>query len=172
MKQLITSSLNILGQLEAVFGSIGHSDFSRPVKALGGATLGQHLRHTIEFFICLEDGFHNGTVNYDKRAHDRRIETDRSVALLAIRSIRRFVTMNDLDKRLALEFCYDVNGQTTERVETNYSRELAYNIEHAIHHMAIMKIGLREIDPGLALPAHFGVASSTIRHQSAVLASA
>jgi hypothetical protein len=30
-----------------------------------------------------------------------------------------------------------------------------------------MKIGIREIAPGISLPADFGIAASTLRHQSA-----
>jgi len=50
------------------------------------------------------------------------------------------------------------------RIKTNALRELAYNIEHAIHHMAIIKIGINEVSPYILLPSAFGVASSTIRH--------
>jgi hypothetical protein len=58
-------------------------------------------------------------------------------------------------------------------IETNYFRELTYNIEHAVHHMAIMKIGIREVAGQVVIPTSFGVATSTIRYreQETVLAS-
>jgi hypothetical protein len=45
------------------------------------------------------------------------------------------------------------------------ARELVYNIEHVVHHMALVKIGLKELLPDLDLPDDFGVAVSTIRYQ-------
>ena len=44
------------------------------------------------------------------------------------------------------------------------------NIEHAVHHMALVKIGLRDVAPRVTLPAGFGIVVSTLRHQERVLA--
>jgi hypothetical protein len=52
-------------------------------------------------------------------------------------------------------------------MDTNYFRELTYNIEHAVHHMAIIKIGIREVANYVTLPADFGIAASTIRYKEA-----
>jgi hypothetical protein len=46
-------------------------------------------------------------------------------------------------------------------------RELAYNIEHTIHHMAIIKQSIIEHFTYIDLPEYFGVASSTVRYASA-----
>ncbi len=50
-------------------------------------------------------------------------------------------------------------------IASNFYRELIYNIEHAVHHMAIMKIGVLEVAPYVSMPLDFGVAVSTIRHK-------
>ena len=60
---------------------------------------------------------------------------------------------------------YNLNDEEAITIETNYYRELIYNIEHAVHHMAIMKIGIHEVAPYISLPADFGVAASTIRYK-------
>jgi uncharacterized damage-inducible protein DinB len=73
----------------------------------------------------------------------------------------------NLDKSLLLEVNYDIEKESNETLTTTVKRELVYNIEHAVHHMALMKIGIREIAPGISLPADFGIAASTLRHQSA-----
>lgn len=44
-----------------------------------------------------------------------------------------------------------------------------YNIEHTIHHLALIKVGLKLVYPDLDLPNHFGVAPSTIKFQQAQL---
>ena len=50
------------------------------------------------------------------------------------------------------------------KVPTNEERELVYNIEHAIHHMAIIRIGIENDFPHAHLPDKFGFAYSTIKH--------
>jgi uncharacterized damage-inducible protein DinB len=159
------SALRILDQLRNVVESIESNDFCAPSEALSGSTIGQHLRHTLEFFICFENGFKNGILNYDKRAHDKLIESDKYLALSTIESIKDFVKNIDLNKNLQLEVSYDITSDSFAVVDTNALRELVYNIEHAVHHMAIMKIGIREVAPYLKLSSDFGVAASTVRFQ-------
>jgi hypothetical protein len=160
-----TSAIRILDQLRDVVESIESNHFCARSEALSGSTIGQHLRHTLEFFICLESGFKNGKLNYDKRAHDKLVETDKFLALSTIESIKDFVKNIDLNKNLQLEVSYDITSDSFVVVGTNALRELVYNIEHAVHHMAIMKIGIREVAPYLKLPSDFGVATSTVRFQ-------
>jgi hypothetical protein len=47
---------------------------------------------------------------------------------------------------------------------------LVYNIEHAVHHMAIMKIGIREVADYINLPDNFGIAVSTLRYRETMMA--
>lgn len=170
--KLTTACCNILEQLTGLVEQITPQDFSKPVPTLGNSTIGQHLRHTLEFFICLENGFEKGLVNYDKRQHDKLIESDKFIALATLASIRNFVGSQQADKPLKLEVGYDLKSENSVTVQTNFTRELVYNIEHAVHHMAIMKIGIRETAPYVTLPADFGIAASTIRyHEKTALAS-
>src|SRR6478609_5898175 len=118
---------NILRQLTDMTKQIRDQDFVRPASTLSNSTIGQHLRHTLEFFLCLENGFHNGVVNYDKRAHDKLIETDKLVALSAIERIKQFVAGLH-EKTLLLEVGYDTNQDQFLSVETTAMRELVYNI--------------------------------------------
>ena len=163
--QLSDACNAILNQLEDVVRQLSDRDFCEQSAALSNATVGQHLRHTLEFFICLEAGFDKGIVNYDKRAHDKLIESDKFIALSAIQRIKDFIINQNTDQNLKLEVGYDHTNENYITIETNYFRELTYNIEHAVHHMAIMKIGIREVADYVKLPSNFGVAVSTIRYQ-------
>jgi hypothetical protein len=159
---------NILTQLTNLVNQISEQDFTKPVDSLGNSTIGQHLRHTLEFFICLEQGFESGLINYDKRAHDKLIESDKFIALSTLNKINDFILGQSTNKPLKLEAGYDLHKEEFVTIETNFLRELIYNIEHAVHHMAIMKIGIREIAPLITLPHDFGIAASTIRYQESV----
>ena len=103
MTQLSQACLTILSQLENALNQISDNDFSKPSQVLSNSTMGQHLRHTLEFFICLESGFKKGVVNYDKRAHDKLIETDKFIALSSINRIKDFITSQQEDQPLKLE---------------------------------------------------------------------
>jgi hypothetical protein len=169
--QLSSAAGAILNQLSHLVEQLRDNDMLKPSRALSNSTIGQHLRHTLEFFICLEEGYAKGIVNYDKRSHDKLIETDKFIALGTIQRIIDFVNQQQQDRPLKLEVGYHPTSEESMIVETNYFRELTYNIEHAVHHMAIMKIGIHEVAPYISLPADFGVAVSTLRyHQNQSLA--
>ena len=167
--QLSQAINNILSQMSGVVEQITEEDFCKPSNALN-ATIGQHLRHTLEFFICLEQGYELGVVNYDKRIHNKAMENDKFIALQTILQIREFINAGQGDKSLKLEVGYLPNIDECETINTNYLRELVYNIEHAVHHMAIMKIGIREVADYIVLPSDFGIAVSTLRYKEAVMA--
>ena len=58
---------DILRQLEAVLNNINEEDFKKPISTLNNSTIGQHIRHTLEFFTCLMYNCEIGVVNYDNR---------------------------------------------------------------------------------------------------------
>ena len=110
-------------------------------------------------------------MNYDRRAHDKFIESNKQIALNAIDRIRTFVTDQTKDRMLKLEVGYQPDSEECITIDTNYFRELSYNIEHAVHHMAIIKIGLRELADYVQIPADFGIAVSTMRYHASEVAS-
>ncbi len=162
---LTEACLNILSQLNDLVKQVDEKDFARPSVALSNSTIGQHLRHTLEFFLCFESGYEKGLINYDKRAHDKLIETDKFIALSTVSRISDFIQNLNSNRPLKLEVGYDLAADDFITIETNAVRELVYNIEHAVHHMAIMKIGVREVASYVTLSSDFGIAASTIRYQ-------
>ncbi len=167
--ELIRACASILDQLDEAVRQLSDGDYTKPSPALSNSTIGQHLRHTLEFFLCLEKGLQDGVINYDKRAHDKLIENDRHIALDSIARIRDFVATTTNDIPLRLDVGYDRHSDACTTIATNYFRELTYNIEHAVHHMALIKIGVREVASYVQLPAEFGIAVSTLRHTDSVV---
>ncbi len=162
--------INILDQLTDLTSQIEERDFYKPVASLSQSTVGQHLRHTLEFFVCLEEGFTSGVINYDKRCHDKLIESNKFLALAKLSKIKEFVSTQKEDKALTLEVGYDSTEQFIS-LPTSYTRELVYNIEHAVHHMALIKIGIMEAVRYIKLPSDFGIAASTIRYKESIASS-
>jgi hypothetical protein len=52
------------------------------------------------------------------------------------------------------------------QVDSSVGRELMYAFDHAIHHIAIIKIGIKAAFPQIQIPQEIGVAPSTIRYHS------
>jgi uncharacterized damage-inducible protein DinB len=159
------SAKDLLSQLDEIIDSCQEKDFARPLGELSNATFGQHIRHTLEFFICLFDARNEGVVNYDQRNHDTLIETDKKLARSIISSIIEFLDKNQDDFELTLEANYTEEEGKDNRMKSSFYRELAYNIEHAIHHMALIKVAVNQSLNYIQLPENFGVASSTIRYR-------
>lgn len=160
---LLTNPIqHIFAQLNDSLRQITNDEYKAPSSILTHATIGQHVRHILELFLCLEQGYTTGLVNYEKRKRDYRIETDKEFALDLMMDV-----LNNLEKpnrELILEaedYCDDVQIVS---VPSNYYRELVYNLEHTIHHMALIRVGIKEVS-SVQLPEDFGVAYSTIKYR-------
>ncbi len=165
---LISAAINLLNQLEDSIRQTKEEDFSKPSKILNHSSVGQHVRHTLEFFSCLVDAVPSRKLDYDKRKHDKFIEEDKKLALSVLDSIRQFISCNNENFEIQLTVNFDLERKLNTSIISNFYRELAYNIEHTIHHMALIKIGINDICPYVKIDNSFGVASSTIRYQKQI----
>ncbi len=161
--QLQKAVNNVFVQLSASLADLSQEEYIQPSKTLFNNTIGQHVRHIIELFQCLENGYETGVVNYEKRRRDMVIEGSKQTALELLHKIHE--SLDRQNKELVLEATYDEHSGETIKLATNYFREIAYNLEHTIHHMALIRVGINEIS-SIQLPAEFGVASSTVKHRN------
>jgi hypothetical protein len=149
-------------QLSDSLDQLDRDQYNYSCKNLSGNTIGQHVRHIIEMFLCLEKGYQSGEVDYEKRRRDILIETDKNFAVSLLKEIIQQISKEN--KSLHLLTYYDDLHTEPEKIRSNYFREIAYNLEHTIHHMALIRIGLREIGD-FAVDDSYGVASSTIKYR-------
>ncbi len=151
-----------LQSLQHLLEQLDNDAYNYPSKWLSKCSIGQHVRHVIELAQCLDNGYETGIVNYDERKRDKQIETDKQYAIAAIRDL--LASVNRADKEIIVEGCYNTEVENIASVSSTYNRELVYNIEHAVHHMALIKVGLRELDIELA-DDEFGVAYATVQYR-------
>ena len=161
---LITACTQILQQIGQVLDQLSDRELTTPVNAFGGATIGQHYRHALEFFQCLMLGVPAGQVSYDHRSHSRDLEQSKLLLTDLIGKIGLFVDHANLNQPLTLAVSYDPQSDREITVATNLAREIVYNIEHVVHHMALVKIGIAEVCPHITIPEGFGVAVSTLKY--------
>lgn len=151
----------ILHQVAELVGQLSNEQYSQSMAVLTDNSVGKHVRHIVVFYQCLLNGVSAGQIDYDKRERDLLLETDRDCVQDAIREIINYTEII-LDNPLTLNMSY---GHGICTVNTSIFRELAYNIEHTIHHLAIIKIGIKTHYPELSLPENLGVAHPTIEYQ-------
>jgi hypothetical protein len=163
MMKLFESTQQTLSELSGIVENLTAQEYVQPVYYLSNSSIGQHVRHTVELFQCLFNGYDSGEVNYDKRKRDLAIETDNQVAAHLLQQI--IAQLTKPDKPITLLANYSSAENDEQVIPTNYFRELAYNLEHTIHHMALIKVGLMEVS-SVKPSAEFGVASSTLRYRN------
>jgi hypothetical protein len=156
---LIPAIHKTLTELSHLLAQLSQQEYTTPCADLSNATIGAHTRHIIELFQCLEVSYETGVVNYDDRKRDFRIQTDTAFAVATIEAL--LDTIDRPNKSLLLRQHLD---GTTLSMETNYQRELLYNLEHCIHHQALLKVAVVQLDT-VEVHENFGVARSTIAYR-------
>lgn len=156
---MTTISIDILEQFQQVLSGLSSEQYRTPVQVLEGGTIGKHTRHIVELYLCAFQGYADGEVCYDARQRDPLLESDRDAALSAIDRIKGELERPDRDILLTGEF-----GGQPYAIRSNYQRELLYNLEHCIHHLALIRPALRELGWN-DIPESFGVAPSTMVHR-------
>jgi hypothetical protein len=154
----------VLLQLTATLQQLSDAEYNAPSSLLNNSSIGAHTRHIIELFQCLLNGYNTGTVNYDNRKRDKKIEVERLFAAELLTAI-----VNEIgkpNKSLVLTGLFSAQDTDELIIDTNFYREVLYNLEHTIHHMALIRVGIKEVC-NLILPDDFGVAPSTIQYKKA-----
>ena len=157
---LLPSIHNSLNELVDLLNKLSNDDYSKPCEQLSSASIGEHTRHIIEMFQCLESQYEVGVVNYDKRNRNKRIETDTDFAISQIISVK-----NNLERdNKSIELQQIIDGEEI-LINSNYHRELLYNLEHCVHHQALIKVAIL-IANTISVDANLGVARSTIEYRN------
>lgn len=154
---------HITEQIELICNSLDGEKYATPLAILSKATIGKHTRHIIDGFATVVRGIEQAEISFDHRERNLQTENDRFFALNLLKSYANQIATCDFNKKVTLisDFSHG-EERITIRTESTLGRELIYAIEHAIHHLAIIKIGI-ETSLGTPLPSDFGVAPSTIR---------
>lgn len=152
----------VLLQLAHAIQELHHDEYTEKIPLLGNASIGEHTRHIVELFVQLQMGYATGLVNYDDRQRDVRIQENIDFATERIALIVSELCKEDRELQLV-----SLLNQRQSTVPTNYSRELMYNIEHCVHHQAIIKIGLLCLNRSHTEDS-FGVAKSTLAYRKNV----
>jgi hypothetical protein len=152
-----------LNQLRDSVIKMNGANYSEPAKVILKASVGQHVRHIIEMYQGMLDGYEKGIINYDNRKRNTEIEQSRTKAVEHIDSI--LTELEKKEKSLSLESSFGSNF--TSEIPTTYEREVHFNLEHTIHHMAIIRIKL-ENGANIDMDKDYGIAFSTMQYKESL----
>jgi hypothetical protein len=105
-------------------------------------------------------------LNYDHRERGTLVENDRFAALNATRELRAAYEMLNPDflvRRLKVTCKISYSTSSSQVSPSTVGREVMYAVAHAVHHYALIGVMAGIMD--VKLPAGFGVAPSTLKHQ-------
>lgn len=159
MKNLALEAKTVLIQLIDMLYQLNYDEYTEKIGLLTNSTIGEHTRHVIELFQQLSKGYETGIVDYDNRKRNIQIQQNIDYAVECIAHI--ISNLEREDKPLLLKTAY--NCQAT-LIASNYFREVMYNVEHCIHHQAIIKIAFLSLGKN-DMDKNFGVAKSTILYR-------
>ncbi len=151
-----------LTSLEELISTLQENQYNQKIAHLGNASIGGHTRHIIELLKCVCNGYKPGVVDYFNRTRNLSIETDQAIALQELELLKASMLQPDKQMTLITE-C--VGSNYGDIVNTTYFREIVYNTEHTIHHLALIRVALREMKLEI-VSNDFGVAYSTVKYNS------
>jgi uncharacterized damage-inducible protein DinB len=172
-RELCRAIVETLRQGEALLAGLADEAYTQKHPLAYQASIGGHYRHCLDHFRSLLEAAPFGSLNYDRRERGTSVETDRAAALELTREL--IAGWEDLDAEFVLrglqvtcKTSYTTSG--SQMAQSTVGREIMYVVAHAVHHYAI--IGVMAGVGGLQLPAGFGIAPSTLKHQQQAVASA
>lgn len=150
----------LLDKIAFVTQQLKPDEFSEPLPVLMDNSIGKHVRHILDLMECLCLSVDSGEINYDERKRDELTETSSNHTLLKINQLKnRIPHLNPEAKIRMKQRVSDVEVE----LESQTDREILYNIEHSVHHLAIIRIGIAHHFPHIIFPDNFGIAYSTVQ---------
>jgi len=127
-----------------------------------GATLQNYINFSNVFARqCLVNGYSNGEVDYVNRKRNLLLEQEVNLAKSILSELHDNVSLPNKQLRMAV----DTEGAY---IYSNSDREIVYNTEHIIHHLALIKVALIEMGLSDLTSDEFGMAYATIRYRNSL----
>ncbi len=153
----IISQLHILG---TILGELKEEEFVEKDSLLCGSSIGQHVRHTLEFIECLLNSKEGEILSYDDRKRNLTLESSLPYAKETLEKMES--DLSDYIPPGKIQLKHVLNETENFITETNGERELLFVLDHMIHHMALIRIAMENKFHWIFLPADFGYTPSTL----------
>lgn len=151
-----------LAGLRAVIAALPPAHYTAVPSAVSGS-IGAHVRHCVDHVRAVLQHRPGGEVSYDARMRGTSIECDPWEAIAEIDALCGALCGLDASRLDADVFLRAVTsrGADAVTVRTTPAREIAFVIQHTVHHAAVIALLLERL--GVRVPPDFGYAPSTPR---------
>lgn len=163
-----TNCISNLLEIKTLIIQLRPNDYSRKLDLLSEGTIGQHVRHILEFYQCVKAGVPDGLISYDKRKRDLLLESNVAFAEEIIAELIIWLSRITCECLLYLEANLSNQEGDSLLLPSSLNRELGYCLEHGIHHQALIKVGLAEMHLTHLIDSDFGVAPATLRYRQSI----
>lgn len=153
----------IQDQIQCLLDSLSDETYTRNLDILGNVSISKHLRHVYEFYQLVSDASINGRLDYSLRQRNKDFENSIGIAQTYLEKVFHKLSTTDITQEIIV-LNEEVDGISSTEHKSSMGREMMYAFDHAIHHLAIIKIGAFSMN--IQLPQSFGVAPSTLKYQN------
>ncbi len=156
----------IFRQMAGLLEKLDEGTYAKPLDLFNGSSIGQHFRHILDIYDCLFKGLAAGRIDYGDRQRDLRMEQEPRYAAGILEGFSRQTAEVEESKHVEIlaDFSADFNKERPV-VKSSVSRELMYGYDHAVHHLAMIKMGLKVSASNVEISPETGVAPSTLKHR-------
>ena len=163
--RLTQSNLEFLRQGRELVRSLSDEQYRDAPKGFSRGGVGAHVRHIVDHYDCFLRGAREGRVNYDARARDTRVESERGTALERLDDLCARLAASELrDPARSLEVTANCGEPGPPAVGcSSVGRELQFLASHTVHHFAVVAAMLRSL--GVQPDRDLGVAPSTLAYE-------
>jgi uncharacterized damage-inducible protein DinB len=158
----------IIQQMTDLLKTLDNQIYAQPLEVFRGSSIGQHFRHILDFYLCLLRGIADGTVDYARRERNLQAETDVEFVKQAFYQVAEQIEQVSEQQRLQVRGDFSIQTEQRPELLSSVGRELMFAYDHAVHHLAMIKIGIAAAAPAVLLDQNLGVAPSTLKHRNGV----
>ncbi len=159
----------LAAQMTGLLEGLDKTVMTQPLPLFNGSTIGQHVRHILECYVCLLEGARYAHVDYSSRQRNQTLSECPGAALAVLDYIASTVKRQDEHQWMQVDAEFPEAPVRDERPVyfSSMGRELQHAFDHAVHHLAMIRIGLEVYFPHIRVAADLGVAPSTQKYRSA-----
>ncbi len=161
---IFTQLSDQLNSLKGLIGKLTNEQYQQKIQHLSNACIGGHTRHIIELLQCSITGYNTGKVDYVNRQRNLDLENNTHTAMAELQRLLADVRKDDKQLLITVQQTQETGHLA---VSTTYFREIVYNTEHTVHHLALIKVALIEMKLHLE-NSNFGIAESTIKYKASL----
>jgi len=162
--EIVKNSKHILNQLIHLINSLTKDEYTSQLNMLNKSTIGQNIRHIVEFYNELEKGYSAGIIDYDNRSRNLSFEINQNLVKSELLKIIDTIKNYDLEKELLVVSNYGLSEKGKIYSKSSCRREIVYALDHTVHHLAIIKIAIQTKYKHINLDPNIGIAPSTLRN--------